>query len=69
MNGQMVSGSLYPWHFFFFFFSSADFLADSCELEKADWISHYTTLDLSSNESGMDWMCVHESVCEICNSD
>lgn len=68
MNGQMVPAPFIP-GIFFFFFSSADFLADSCELEKADWISHYTTLDLSSNESGMDWMCVHESVCEICNSD
>jgi len=43
-------------------FSSANFLPDSCELEKADWISHYTTLGLSSNESGADWMCACVSV-------
>lgn len=52
MNGQMDPAPFIPG-----IFNSADFLADSCELEKADWVSHYTTLDLSSNESGTDWMC------------
>lgn len=61
MNGQMVPAPFIPG----IFFSSADFLADSCELEKADWISHYTTLDLSSNESGMYWMCAWECLWDL----